>query len=126
MSFHFVLHGGEDRTNSQTPEFQHNTETRPHHPFTAKVQVTEKKLFKIKKNVANLFLNRATNPEFILFYRKEGTSVALKLLSISTLVRYPAWQGRQDTKIKHCKPNRYMNTLLEAQKAALISGSERN
>ena len=126
MSSHFVLHGGEGRINSQTTEIQNNTETQSHHPLTAKVQVTEKKLFKIKKNVANLFLNRATNPEFILFYRKEGTSVARKLLSINTLVRFPAWQGRQDTKIKHCKPNRYMNTLLEAQKAALISGSERN
>ena len=126
MSFHFVLHDGEGRTNSQTPEFQHNTETRSHHPFTAKVQVTEKKLFKIKKNVANLFLNRATNPEFILFYRKAIAGVARNQLSTNTLIRYPAWQGRQDTKIKHCKPNRYMNTLLEAQKAALISGSERN
>jgi hypothetical protein len=101
-------------------------ETQSHHPFTAKVQVTEKKLFKIKKNVANLFLNRATNPEFILFYRKEGASVARKLLSISALVRYPAWQGRQDTKVKHCKTNRYTSTLLEAQKAVLITGDERN
>ena len=55
MSSDFVLHGGEGRINSQTPEIQNNTETQSHHPLTAKVQVTEKKLFKIKKNVANLF-----------------------------------------------------------------------
>ena len=113
MSSHFVLHGGEGRTNSQTPEFQHNTETQSHHPFTAKVQVTEKKLFKIKKNVANLFLNRATNPEFILFYRKATAGVTHNPLITNTLIRYPAWQGRQDTRVKRCKTIIYANTLLK-------------
>ena len=113
MSSDFVLHGGEGRTNSQTPEFQHNTETRSHHPFTAKVQVTEKKLFKIKKNVANLFLNRATNPEFILFYRKATAGLTRNTLSTNMLIRYPAWQGRQDTRVKRCKTRRYANTLLK-------------
>jgi hypothetical protein len=113
MSSHFVLHGGEGRTNSQTPEIQNNTETQSHHPFTAKVQVTEKKLFKIKKNVANLFLNRATNPEFILFYRKAIADVARNPLSTNMLIKYPAWQGRQDTRVKRCKTRRYANTLLK-------------
>ena len=113
MSSHFVLHGGEGRINSQTPEIQYNTETQSHHPLTAKVQVTEKKLFKIKKIVANLFLNRATNPEFILFYRKATAGVARNQLSTNTLIRCPAWQGRQDTRVKRCKTRRYANTLLK-------------
>ena len=113
MSSYFILHVGEGRINSQTPEIQNNTETQSHHPLTAKVQVTEKKLFKIKKNVANLFLNRATNPEFILFYRKATAGVMRNPLSTNTLIRHPAWQGRQDTRVKRCKTRRYANTLLK-------------